>query len=414
MVGQSWLSYSIHDQSLSIQTFKDEITSALERWHENAKGTDAPGIPHTLWLTGEGATRKGFREQLNQAYPWQEIRVLGVPDTFLEATDIAASDSSQDGLHPELIVAFGLAVQSLGTSPITISLIPELARWQQERMKNFPLLVVSVACIFFGLLSMYLGLSFRLQSEEAKLVAEENAIRKCQEMAPKLDKARKQLDFHQRQMLPIVELGHRTNRFLEALQTWDKALEGGNGPQHQNWGIFLADEHSFSFVNKEKERQTRNEKQTQPYEPEFELTTRIPIDSLNENAAQPPIAPFQSSGTPFKQKLTPVTDIHFLKNIYIGGITPLGESRYKVVKEIQTRLMESNIYTNVDDHIDFIVKAFNDRYFLPWMDFLRDNKVALGNDYTVFFLQLPFKTNYIDEEALNANLVDARKNSKKR
>lgn len=249
---------------------------------------------------------------------------------------------------------------------------------------------------------------------EAKIISENNMLKRCQELVPKLDKARKQLDFHQKQMLPIVEAGHRTNRYLEVLQIWDKALEGDNSSQRQNWGIFLADEGSFNFVNTEHTPKNERNKTT-PYEPEFDLTTRSQMnDALAMESPHQPLPQLQPSAVPFKQKLTPVTEIPFLKNIYIGGITPLGESRYKVVKEIQTRLMETNIYTNVDDHIDFLIKSFSDRYFMPWLDFLRENKQALGNDYTIFFLQLPFKDNYINQEMLLSPPVPERKNKKKR
>ena len=104
----------------------------------------------------------------------------------------------------------------------------------------------------------------------------------------------------------------------------------------------------------------------------------------------------------YSPKTINVNTLKILNSIYIGGIAPLGKTRYKVVKDKQTQLVESGIYVNVDDHTDFITQNFNDTYFTPWRTFLQANTAALGGEFTTFFMQLPFKEEFIQSSLLTA------------
>ena len=105
-----------------------------------------------------------------------------------------------------------------------------------------------------------------------------------------------------------------------------------------------------------------------------------------------------------------VNDLKILKSMYIGGIVPLGKSRYKTVKDIQTQLVESGIYVNVDDHSDSLSQRFSENYYAPWLSFLLENSEALQSEYTTFLMQLPFKDEFINTELLH---TDKPKTSRK-
>ena len=87
--------------------------------------------------------------------------------------------------------------------------------------------------------------------------------------------------------------------------------------------------------------------------------------------------------------------------MYIGGIVPLGKSRYKIVKDIQTQLVDSGVYVNVDDHSDSLSQKFTDTYYAPWLSFLQNNRDALQSEYTTFLMKLPFKEEFIKTDFLN-------------
>ena len=75
---------------------------------------------------------------------------------------------------------------------------------------------------------------------------------------------------------------------------------------------------------------------------------------------------------------------------------------------MQTQLVESNVYVNVDDHTDFIKENFKKTYFTPWQDFLQANKEALGGEFTTFFMQLPFRDEFIKASLLTPRLTSKR------
>ena len=70
--------------------------------------------------------------------------------------------------------------------------------------------------------------------------------------------------------------------------------------------------------------------------------------------------PQEQPAAAYSPKTINVNTLKILSSIYIGGIAPLGKTRYKVVKDMQTQLVESGVYVNVDDHTDFITKSFSE------------------------------------------------------
>ena len=121
--------------------------------------------------------------------------------------------------------------------------------------------------------------------------------------------------------------------------------------------------------------------------------------------------PSKPQATPLSTRVNTITvnDLRILKSMYIGGIVPLGKSRYKTVKDIQTQLVESGVYVNVDDHSDSLTQRFIENYYEPWLAFLQENSDALQSEYTTFLMQLPFKDEFIKAELL---LQEKPKNGK--
>ena len=201
--------------------------------------------------------------------------------------------------------------------------------------------------------------------------------------------------YQQKRMLPVAEAGYRTMRFMEALQRWQTAQAMGEEAE-RCWGIYLADEVSFERANKERQEET-------PARPQPIRTPSTYMDLFaeeNKTQEQPVVT--------YTPKTINVSGLKILGSIYIGGIAPLGKTRYKVVKDMQTQLVESGVYVNVDDHTDFITQSFNDKFFTPWRNFLQANTEALGGEFTTFFMQLPFK-----EEHIHSNLLTAPSTSKR-
>ena len=77
--------------------------------------------------------------------------------------------------------------------------------------------------------------------------------------------------------------------------------------------------------------------------------------------------------------------------MYIGGFVPSRGNKYQLVKQMQERLNISDTFVNVDDCADFLTTAFHDNHLLAWEDFLTEHREDLGQEYLLFFLQLPFR-----------------------
>ena len=392
----TWLSFGRRNLTVSLnrnerngrQVLKEEFENAVLRWREtlqnsmddryDSKSNDDSMAVDNVWYSGPIDAMEPFAEMLSSIMPDVRLGAFGVPGNMLPNPD--------ETVHTELTIAFGLALQSIGESPITISLLPQRLKWIEHKEKEYIYLSISSILLIFGLLVLMLGMLLHLNRSISALNRESDELTACSKMIPQLDKYHDKMSFQQRKIIPVAEALHRTNCFMEALTLWQKAEKAGDA-EEQSWGIYLADEVSFERSNSPRESSEVPRLQTPARQ------TNAPMDLFATETSKQP-APAATS----RVHTISVDELRILKCMYIGGIVPLGKLRYKTVKDIQTRLVESGVYVNVDDHSDSLSQRFTDNFYAPWLKFLKDNSGALQSEYTTFLMQLPFREEFITTE----------------
>jgi hypothetical protein len=85
--------------------------------------------------------------------------------------------------------------------------------------------------------------------------------------------------------------------------------------------------------------------------------------------------------------------------MYIAGLVPTNEGRYQIVKEFQNALNATDAFTKVDDQSASLTPHFRETFLAPWQQFLANGKMTPRQEYTIFFLQLPFRDSIVNRPA---------------
>ncbi len=365
----------------------EELDATVRRWRETLPEAER-GLPlDGIWVTGENVRSCGLLKLLADRHPTLTVRVLELPE------DMLPSEGRKPTWGSALVIAFGLALQGLRETALRISLVPDVLNWQERKRREFPFLAAAAILLFIGLFAAFLGMGFHLRSRLDAVYQEVEEFKTCRELLPQIEDAHTKLEYQQKRLLPIVEAGYHTRRFVQALELWNHIIQEQDA-KSRCWAIYLADEFTFREDNGDEEAE-------EPAAAATDATGAVQENAMtifNRDGKKAPLT--QETLDNYRQAITSVENMPLLHNMYIGGVAPLEESRYKVVKEMQAKLIESDVYEEVDDRIDFLTDPFIDHYLRPWQEFLQTNKAALGSDYTMFFLQLPFRTEDIQSELL--------------
>lgn len=376
--------------SLASRAFAVELRHALEQWESQSEqnGTRLLRHPGKIWLSGGGALQPCLERTLGNEFQCP-VELLGVPRSMLYGTSVQCPAGHE--VQTDLTIAFGLALQGLGEGVLKLSLLPERVRWQFHKQSQFPFLL---SAFLFMLLTILLVMGlflFDLKQRIADVTALKENLDKCLVLAPKLNKSYEQIDFYQKQMLPVVEYGTRTGQFIEALKSCRDVLNDKNIPQPLH-AIYLADELSFA--------EACGIKQYDNASPVLAPLAPLERDIFAASAKSAPPPP---------STVLPVAKIPVLRNMYLGGLTLAGESRYKTVKEIQVRFHERSTFNNVDDYVDFFKARFDAKYIAEWERFLAIPAERLESRYTFFFLQMPFRESVTARPAATSSPSPERK-----
>ena len=368
---------SLKDEGGGRNLLLGELNNALARWKES-QGQDFELPSYDIWIAGEaGNALQRFSDMLSSISPSVEINVLGVPGNMLPQRD--------DVLHSELVVPFGLALQSVWEGRMTISLLPEQLKWLEHKKREYKFLRLAVLMLFLGIVLLLAGVMVRINRETYALERERAELDRCAQLLPQVEELHGKMRFQQKRMLPLVEAIYRSHCYYEALRIW-QAAQWKPGQKEGSWGIYLADEFAFARSN------GRNEDDN-PIPPKNGSSTANLFD-LQEPRPSTAIS---------ASKLVNVNDLRILNKIYIGGIVPMGQSRFKTLKDVQEKLLNSGAYVNVDDRSELMTEQFKSSFYSPWLNFLGGNSSALGSEYATFLLELPLSANFIREDVLRKN-----------
>lgn len=391
---------TLDSQPLSAQHLANELSSLVMRWKETQTGENRLVVLSQLWLTGGGALQDSLPDELSAALR-VPVSILGVP--VRDCPPEASGGPALAGVFPELTIAYGLALQATGSAGVGISLVPEKFVWLQRKKRTLPVLIAALYALALAMLLLVLFQNSRAKQEIELLNTQKNTLSNALNIIPELESAYRQIDFQQRRMLPVVEIGNRAQRFIETLEIWQRTIDD---PNQTRWCIYFADEFSFEADNaapaltaqpsgETKSRSSRKtdtaaaDESKKPVTPAISIAAPISdgtADDSSEDLAAPPL-PLPPA--------TPVSQMRFLTTMYVAGIAPSNGARYQSIMELQQHLNASESFAKVDDYFDFLSPSFREKFLSPWELFLGEHKVKLEQEYTVFFLQLPFRDMFV-------------------
>ncbi|MBQ6474159.1 MAG: pilus assembly protein PilM [Victivallales bacterium] len=330
-----------------------EMRATISHWRDGETASIAPNPIARIWLCGGGARMPGLAAYLSRTW-----------DCPVEVFGPVLADGAPPS--PEFAVAYGLALQDVGLAHLSLSLAPRLLRWQRAREDRFPYLVWATIIFFMTVVAGMVCADVWLTQRQVVLQEGMTELNSCAHLVPQLDKARDEYAHYQTMMLPIVEMGSRGQRFLQALEVVSAALEQGN------WCVYMTDEFSHQDYGVAREA------------PPSQKSVPAPTSLFGEPYSAQETAAATPAGIA-------VDSLPLLRTMFIGGFTPVpGNKRFEAVLGIQNRLNASGVFRNVD-WLDENTEATGreQQVMQPWENYLRSQRFQFG-EHTVFKLKLPF------------------------
>ena len=242
------LLFGIHNipHTTGLQLLREEYENAVSRWRETLAPEDTSTSLKNLWITGDADSLPQFFDMLCEIASDASIQMFGIPEDMMpEQAPLP---------HADLIVLFGLALLALDESPIKISLLPERQKWLEHKKHEYPYLALAFALLLIGASVWLIGSFYYLNTALRRAEAEDRELQKCTDLIPQMERLHERIAYQQKRMLPVAEAGHRTQRYMEALQLWQAAQDTGDANE-RCWGIYLSDEFSFDRANREQKEE---------------------------------------------------------------------------------------------------------------------------------------------------------------
>ncbi|NMA19619.1 MAG: pilus assembly protein PilM [Lentisphaerae bacterium] len=346
----------------AVRQLENELKIATEHWQQSELPEFQNQPISKIWMTGGGARFWGLNAQLIRTYACP-VEILGVKNN--EQTD------------PTLIVALGLALQGIGQAECSISLIPNLLRWQQQKIARLPYLRGTAVILIAALLVFLFWFHYHVTREQSRLEARMSELNLCNSLVPRLDAAQAQIGFYQKMLIPLVESGSRSQQFLDTLKELQLAM-ATTPDQDEGWCIYVADE--FSYQNSTKVIPEKA--------PAATTTEKKPVNVFRASEKTPEPAPAA-------ENTILVHKIPQLEKMIVGGysVVPPDKGKYEATKEILDKLNAGTLFAGADWFSDWD-ETHSLQIFQPWQQFAQASKGNKKNqvNYHDFRIQLPFKT----------------------
>lgn len=222
------------------QTMLRELENCLEHWRSSENETLVDEKVKKIWLCGGGAL-------LEQVSVYLSVKLDCDTDVF---GPVVTPGGKPD---PEYALAYGLALQGLGMSELTISLTPSALTWLHQKENRFRLLLIAFILL---LLTSCGWLFYEYQNLVDSIVETEEVTEDLRQNVRKLkalDEMKKDYSGILLQVLPVVGSTCRSQTYLTALEQLQKAVKAPEFKDCINWCVYVADEDSFLEYNGKEE-----------------------------------------------------------------------------------------------------------------------------------------------------------------
>jgi hypothetical protein len=359
-----------------LEEFAGEIRNALEQWHAH-EIAEVTSIPiKMVSVCGGGAKLKGMDAFLGELLDCN-ARTVGVP-----------VDGS-DEIDPQLVCAYGLALQGLDASPFSISLAPSRIKMQTLRRRRFKFF--AAACVLL-LLVASVSQAFTYVSatrKETRLDRFESRLAECKGFVDELDVKQSKIEIINHMLLPLAEKGNHSRDFMKVLQELGRAqnimmeFDAGRGRDIEGWFVYVADKASFERGKKAKSV------------------------SKSSGGVKRPRSPFASNWRREKKQDTPAAAFVNLEKQYTHQIKPwetfiaafftteLANNRsYDIAQEVKNALKNGPpngepLFKNVPDYfmVEKDFRAREEDVLRPWVQSFKNTR--LEGRYRSWQIRLP-------------------------
>lgn len=342
------------------RTLENELRTAVDHWRAGERQEIANKMFAKVWLTGGGSQLRGLEDHFSRTYGC-DAQVFG------------PRMNSDDCLRPDLTTAFGLALQGLERSFVSLSLCPTLIKWQRQKNRMFPYLAASVAILVIIATVLLARYYESLVEREKRLHDELVELRDCEQLVPRLEETMQAIRHREKMILPFAEKGNRARHFLQAMEALSKAKTD------QDWIIYLADQFSY-----EEGKEAEEKKDKEPEEEDSRRRRRTPQNPLVFATS---LSSLSRDEPQAKIDAIVVTDMEQLTSLVVAGFTPLlNVKKYEPVRAIAKNLNDSVYFEGVDLLPEPERAGREEGIFAPWMTYFQHlcNANQFGTDKSFF------------------------------
>jgi Tfp pilus assembly PilM family ATPase len=354
----------------AVERVCSETQVALDHWREQneVKRTS----PDRILLSGGGAKSISLQTALNKQFGCS-VKSIG-----LQAGEPTAS-------NPELVTAYGLALQGLGCGAFPLSMMIPKARNALRRRRLFKYVVLA-ALLLTGLIIYHEASLFLSVENRAERIREElDNIEQCQRFVPDLESLSRQKTMLRRSVVPVAVQAMAGPRYIQTIQALVEACQTVSrhpeNPKLPNvWVIYLADTQTFSKRKALSEPDQETSVRSAPRTPS-PRTSRMPV----------PASGVVEDGDPESKEsafaLFSAGDVTGVSGMIAAVMTPTRESEpFKYVSQLIRLLDESPDFSRVDLLPQQDQAELGD-VFVPWTKALLSTGIR---DSRGFMIRIPF------------------------
>jgi len=360
--------------------FISELENTVEQWKQHENSETAGMDFAKIWLCGGGASTEGLPDILKANFTQCDNEVFGPQDA--------------DGkIMPEMVTAYGLALQALEMVDVDISLAPSEIRWLAQRKRNFKFLVAASVMFMIAVCALLVGYYMELQEVDAVNRKTIIRLKACEGFIPELERLGEDIRHFEKMIVPFAVRGDNIPRFLAALR------EIGKIKGDEFFFMYLADEKSFNGLKLEKSTSKESQGRLffgniQPKEPGSVLkrgrNESVLVNSVAEN-----------------------------KSLVLIGFTIAATKKdhYDLVRQIQTKLNQLALFSSGTEEVDILSEedrmGREDIMSSPWISQVVNNRdinsQLQGKRFRDFAIKLPFA----EPVVIQANMAEKPKEKKK-
>ena len=325
---------------LAAHLLEEEVHGVVETWRSQASDELSKAIVEEVQICGGASNIRGLDKWLEERLE-TPVRVFG--------------PEFEGVVRPDLVLAFGLALQSLGCAAIPLTILPPDVKEMRRRRRGLPYLVtafvVAIICMAWLDVAWYMRQKEGLDKYEFRF----SGLQTSNELISKIESSYGELYSREVSVIPLVVAGNQAEHIKETIEAI------GNACADNDWFIYLADEQTYLAEDKKKSNQREN---------------RGGMFGGGETRGD------MGGTAEFPIRLNP-RDVPVSQSYVATSFSPKQESQpYAPAKEIARKLDETGIFTGVDLMVDKSSGRRGD-FYVSW-------QVFLGGRYKCFSFRLPF------------------------